>query len=125
MKKTGLVLFALSAAVLVSACATQTREQAQAGKQALQALEEGQHYLRLAITASHNNDAAGACTYTTKAIEIVSAVDRSALDDHDRKIVSDTIDFGAAARDQICKAEGGNHAPIKKATRPTKRHRRS
>lgn len=120
MKKLFLVLFILYSAVILSACARPTRAQADAGAQALKALEAGKNYLRLAIQAADRNDDTGACAYTSKAIDIVRAIDQSALADNDRKIISDTLDFGSSARDKICKAAGGKAALIiKKRTQPT------
>jgi hypothetical protein len=103
IKKLSISLFVFYSAILLSACSIQKREQAQAGEQALEALEEGKNYLRLAVEASKSNDDAAACAYTSKAIDVVRAGDQSALDNHDRKIISDTIDFGSSARDKICK----------------------
>ncbi|MGV0951211.1 MAG: hypothetical protein ACOYB3_11115 [Azonexus sp.] len=118
MKKIFTVLFVFYSAILSIACSTQTREQAQASEKARKALEEGKNYLRLSINASNKNDYAGACAYTSKAIDVVRAIDQSALDNNDRKIISDTIDFGSSARDRICKkAEGQDNLRIRKGHR--------
>jgi hypothetical protein len=103
-----IALFVFYSAILLIACSIKTREQAQASEQALEALEEGKSYLRLAVKASDSKDYAAACTYTSKAIDVVRAIDQSALDNNDRKIISDTIGFGSSAREKICKKQRDN-----------------
>jgi hypothetical protein len=117
MKKIAIVLSACYSAILVIACSTQTTEQAHASDQALQALEKGKEYLRLANKASQNKDDAGACIYTSKAIDAVRAIDQSALDHRDRKIISDTLAFGSLARDKICKTAEDSQKSLMKNKR--------